>query len=446
MKTPRFEDRVIQDTGDGMMIRFIRTTTRRSRQRIRKGISGIFPAFESANYRLFFFGQVVSLIGTWLQTVAQGWLVLELTHSAFWVGTVSALSSLPILLFALFGGIIVDRFPRKPVLYIVQVVPMILAFALGALTLTGLVTLWHVCALALLLGLVNAIETPARHAFVADLVQRRQLASAIALNSATFNISRALGPLFAGTLIALIGLGGTFILNAVSFAAVIISLYFIAVHERPPHRQLHPVAAIAEALNYSFSRPTLRLFLIVAGVVSIFGWSYVSILPVITAEVFHGDATVLGYLYTATGIGALLAALLVSLYEQRTGPAPFMLGGNILMGLALLLFSFTTDFRLGLFYMFLTGFALISEFSVINSTIQHMITNEIRGRVMSIYVLMWRGTAPIGGFLMGYLGQRLGAPMAIRIGAVVVLLAAAVFILKRSHIPQPPGEGVATSC
>ncbi|MDZ4296240.1 MAG: MFS transporter [Patescibacteria group bacterium] len=398
-------------------------------------LAAAFPAFEDRNYRLYFGGQVVSLIGTWLQTVAQGWLVLQLTDSAFWVGAVSALSSLPILFFALFGGVIVDRFSRKRILYLTQLIPMLLAAILGVLTLLDIVTLAQICALAFLLGLVNAIDIPARHAFVADLMDRRRLASAIALNSVTFNVSRVVGPSIAGTLITFIGVGGTFLVNAVSFIAVVAALMLITARTRAPAEHPAALKAIADGLAYTFSRRILRVFMIVAGVVAVFGWSYVSILPVVAERVFGGDVASLGYLHTAAGLGALSAAILISVFIRRTGPGIFILGGNLVLGASLFLFSLTTSLELGLVWMFFTGLALIAEFSVINSTIQHLIDDAVRGRVMSIYVLMWRGTAPIGGFLMGYLAEELGAQLSIRLGAGVVFAAALFIALNYRHIP-----------
>lgn len=395
-----------------------------------------FPAFEERNFRLYFGGQFISLIGSWLQVVAQGWLVLELTHSAFWVGVVAALSSVPILIFALASGVIVDRFPKKKILIITQALAMLCAFFLGLFTVLHMATILMICIFAFLLGVVNALDIPARQAFIPEMMGKKHVASAISLHAAIFNGSRVLGPAFAGILIGLIGLGGTFFLNAVSFIAVIVSLFLMRVDDHVAPHHLHPVAAIREGLHYAFSRAPIRMLLIVASVVSIFGWSYASILPVVAEEVFHQDATGLGYLFTATGLGALLSVLLISVYAHRIGSHKFILGGNLLLGVSLLLFSFTHRFDAGLFLMFCTGLALTSQFSVVNSTIQHIVDDSVRGRVMSIYVLMFRGTAPIGALLMGYVAQHFGSQLAIRWGSLVVLAIAAVLFMKSDTIPS----------
>ncbi|TSC77392.1 MAG: permease [Parcubacteria group bacterium Gr01-1014_33] len=398
-----------------------------------------FPAFRERNFSLYFWGQFVSLIGTWLQTVAQGWLVLEITHSAYWVGVVSALGSLPILFFALFGGVIVDRFSRKKILYVTQILSLIFALVLGLLALFGHATLFAISVLAFLLGAVNALDVPARHAFIAEMMGKKNLASAIALHSAAFNGSRIIGPAIAGILIALIGTGGTFLVNALSFIAVIVSLALIDVSvRRRASAHPHPIAAIREGLSYAFSRAMIRMFLIGAGVVSIFGWSYLSILPVVTEQVFHKRAAELGYLHTAAGIGAVTSVIVISIFMRRFGPRPFVIGGTFLLGAGLLGLSYAPTLPWGLAAMFVTGFSLILAFSVINSTIQSHIEDTVRGRVMSIYVLMWRGTAPIGSFLMGYMAEHFGAGWAIRAGSLVVLVAACAFFYCRAIIPLRP--------
>lgn len=401
----------------------------------RRGL-GAFPAFEDPNYRFYFTGQFVSLVGSWLQVVAQGWLVFELTRSAFWVGFVTALSSLPVLFFGLIGGVIVDRFNTKKILYITQFLPMLFASILGVLTLSGTVSLFFISVLAFLLGVVNALDVPARQTFTAKMMERRRLASAIVLNAAAFNGSRIIGPSFAGLSIALIGVGGTFLVNAASFLAVIASLAMIRADTRPPDAHPHPVTALKEGIRYTFSRRDLRLIMMTVALVSIFGWSYAAILPVIAGNVFHRGAGGLGHLYTAGGLGGLCSVLLVSFFLGRLGPRPFMIGGNILVAVALISFSFVERFDLGLILMFLTGLGLLAQMSVMQTTVQHSISDEVRGRVMSIYVTMFRGTAPFGAFLIGYLGEYAGPQWAIRLMALPILATAAVLVAKHGLIPR----------
>ncbi|MEK7541837.1 MAG: MFS transporter [Patescibacteria group bacterium] len=393
-----------------------------------------FPAFRNRNYRIYFSGQFVSLAGSWLQTVAQGWLVFELTHSAFWVGFVIALSSLPVLFFGVLAGVVVDRFNTKTILYVTQALPMIFAAILGFLTLSGRADIFTISVIAFLLGLVNAFDVPARQTFTAEMVEYRHLSSAIVLNAAAFNGSRIIGPSLAGISIALLGVGGTFLINAASFIAVLISLWRIRVDASPPDTQAHPLTALREGLRYTFSRPDLRLIMFTVACVSIFGWSYIAILPVIAGDVFRQDATGLGYLYTAIGFGALTATVLISLFLSRLGPAPFILGGNIAIVGILVAFSYTANFRVALALMFLAGLALMVQMSVMNNTVQHSIDHALRGRVMSIFVTMFRGMSPVGAFLMGWLGDAVGPMWAVRLMAIPLVGTAVLLGARRRLI------------
>src|SRR6478735_3367352 len=258
-----------------------------------------FPALQNKNYKAYFSGQLVSLIGTWLQIVSQGWLVLQLTNSALQVGIIAALSTLPSLFLTLFGGVIVDQFSKRKILLFTQTAAMVLAFTLGMLTLTGVVTVWMIGICAYLLGVVNAIDSPARQAFVSEIVTKEQLPSAIALNSGIFNAARVIGPSIAGLLIALIGTGGAFITNAITYIAVIWVLNKMQVIEPPHKKKLEVIKAIKDGLSYSFTHPIIRTLIIFTGVSSIFGWSYTTLLPIIARETFHLGAAGLGYLYAA---------------------------------------------------------------------------------------------------------------------------------------------------
>ncbi len=386
-----------------------------------KRIMSAFPALQSRNYQLYFSGQLISLIGTWLQIVAQGWLVLQLTHSAFWVGLVTGVGALPTLFLTLFGGVIVDRFSKKNIILFTQSAAMILAFILGGLTVVNVITVWHIAILSFLLGIVNALDAPARQAYAPELVGRESLASAIALNSGVFNAARVIGPGVAGILIAWVGTGGAFILNGVSYIAVIIALLFITTPALVERKHLHPIAAIKEGLIYSFTHPLIRSILIFAAVVSIFGWSYMTILPVVAQNTFHMDATGLGYLYAAGGLGALLSTFVVSAWGNKFSPNTFIIGGNILFAVFLFLFTFTKSVPFALLFMFLSGFGLLAQFAMMNTTVQHVVSDTLRGRVMSVYTLMFIGFLPIGNFEIGIVAQYFGTEFAIRLGAIVVL-------------------------
>lgn len=397
-------------------------------------IYNAFPAFQSANYKRYFKGQLVSMIGTWMQIVAQSWLVLQLTDSVFLIGLVMALSTLPTLLFTLFGGVIVDRFPKKEILFFTQICAMVLALLLGILTVFDWITIWEICVIAFLLGTVNAIDAPARQAFVYELVNKDQLSSAIALNSGVFNSARVIGPTIAGVMIAIIGTGGAFILNALSYVAVLMALRKITIVEVKPAPLLNPIHAIKEAINYSLAHPIIRTLFVVIGIVSVFGWSYTTVLSIIAKKDFHVSAAGLGYLYAASGLGSLLATIVIALYSKKISPIYFIVGGTIVFSISIFLFSFTTNINTASILLFFSGFGLLSFASQSNTTIQTLVKSEFRGRVMSIYVLMFIGLTPLGNFQIGLISEYMGTSFALRAGAVVVLLAGLIVFFLRNRI------------
>ncbi len=393
-----------------------------------------FPAFENRNFRLYFTGQTLSLVGTWLQIVAQGWLVFDITHSAAWVGAVAAASMVPSLLLTLWGGVIVDRFPKKKILLFTQASSMVLALILGIVVVAHVVTVLQIIILSFLLGMVTAIDAPARQAFVAELVGKNRLASAIALNSGAFNATRVIGPGIAGFLIALVGAGGAFLLNAASYIAVLIALVAIKPHphKAPPPEQIWH--AIREGIKYAYAHPIIRTMLGFVAMTSIFGWSYSSMMPVIARNVFHVDAAGLGQLYAATGLGAVTATILISLFSNRVRPFVFILCGNTLFGVAMTLFSFTTTFEWGLVWLFFSGLGLLSQMAMANTLIQSMVSDRMRGRVMSLFILMFLGFSPIGSIQVGYMTEHFGPGVALRFNAIMLMLVGAVIAVNRRKI------------
>ena len=402
----------------------------------RKKALSIFPALASRNYQLYFGGQFISLTGTWLQTVAQGWLVFELTRSAFLIGVVTALSSLPTLMFTLFGGVIVDVLPTRKILLFTQTASMALAFILGMLTAARVVTVTEIAVLAFLLGVVNAIDSPARQSFVAEMVDKDSLGSAIALNSAIFNAARVIGPSIAGILIVYVGTGGAFLINSASYIAVIAALLLMRVQAPAKPVRHHPLRAIKEGISVSFTNPVIRTLLLLTAVTSIFGWSYTTILPVIADNIFHAGPSGLGHLYAAAGLGALTATIIVSAASSRVGPLWFILGGNTLFTCALLLFTFTQSLYAAMGLLYLCGVGLLMQFSTMNTTIQKQVADNVRGRVMSIYILMFIGLSPIGNFEVGYLAEALGPRTAIRAGAVTVFIFGLLIFLRRKKLSE----------
>jgi len=398
---------------------------------------GVFPALKNRNFRFYFIGQLISLVGTWLQIVAEGFLVYQITNSAFFVGAVAALATLPTLFLALAGGVIVDRLPKRDILLFTQSAAMILALIYGILTVLGLISVSEIFILAFLLGVVNAVDAPARQAFVGEMVDRRQISSAVALVAGTWNGARVIGPSIAGILIALVGVGGAFIINGISYIAVIVALIsmklaiFKATSNHP-----HPLQAIREGISYSLSHPTIRTLLVFSGIVSIFGWSFSTMMPVIAEKTFHTGAGGLGQLYAVSGVGAFLAAILVSAYGNRFSSFAFIFGGNTLFAVSLILFTLTSNFFIALVFLFFAGFGLLLTFPTINSTIQHLVEDRYRGRVLSLYTITFLGFFPIGNFEVGLVSERFGTSFALRLGAIVILVAGVWFYSNRGKLER----------
>jgi MFS family permease len=393
-----------------------------------------FPALHSRNFLLYCCGQIISMIGTWLQTVAQGWLVLQMTNSAFWVGITAAIGSIPLIIFTLLGGVIVDRFSKKHILYFTQTTAMILAIILGFLTITKQITLPEILTLAFILGITNAIDMPARQSFVAEMVGKDKLPSAIALNAGLFNISRILGPGIAGLLILKFGLGNVFLINGISFSAMIISMLFITVKHTAPTKKLQTLVAIKEGLTYSFTHPIIQVLLLFGTIASIFGWSYNTIMPVIVRDVFHQDTTVLGYFFGASGVGALLGSIILSATLKKINTPIAIFIGTVIFTISLFLFTFTHNIYLAYLALFFVGVGLIIQLSLLNTTLQHLAKDELRGRIMSIYTFMFIGLMPIGSIEIGSIAEHFGPGIAIRINATIVLLYGTYLFLKRHKI------------
>jgi MFS family permease len=395
-----------------------------------------FPALENRNYKLYFYGQLVSMIGTWLQIVAQSWLVLQLTNSAFLIGLVMALSTLPTLFFTLFGGVIVDRFSKKKILLFTQSIAMVLAFVLGLLTVLGWINVWEICVISFLLGVVNAIDAPARQSFVSEMVSKEQLSSAIALNSGIFNAARVIGPSVAGLLIAVIGTGGAFLVNSASYIAVIIALQLIRIKHVVKENNTNAFEAVKEGIQYTIAHPIIRTLIIFIGIISVFGWSYTTVLPIIAKNTFHMEAAGLGYLYAATGAGSFLSTILVGIYSKKISPVLFILGGVCIFSVSLIVFTFITNPHWAAVLLFFVGFGLLSFASMSNTVIQTLVKNEFRGRVMSIYILMFIGMIPLGNFQIGWVSEKFTTDIAIRIGAVIVLLAGLFILIYKNKIQE----------
>jgi MFS family permease len=388
-------------------------------------------ALRHRNYRLFFSGQMVSLCGTWMQSVAQSWLVYRLTGSAVLLGFVGFASQIPVLIVSPLGGLAADRLNRKHILLLAQCSAMLLALALAALTLTQQIRMWEIATLALLLGVVNAFAVPAQSALVADMVPREDLMNAIALNSSIVNGTRILGPAIAGLLIATLGEGWCFLINGLSYLAVIAGLLMMRV---PRHRRQAgdgaPLAHIIQGFRYVVHTRPVRDLLLLLGIVSLFGMPYIVVLPIFADRILHGGASGLGMLMGGAGLGALIAALGLAARRGMRGLSrwvAFAAGGY---GAALILFSISRNFALSVALLVPAGLCVMVQMAGSNTLVQAMVPNELRGRVMSVYMMMFMGMAPLGSLIFGSLAHHLGAPTSVALGGGVCILAAVVFGLR----------------
>jgi MFS family permease len=399
-------------------------------------------ALRHRNYRLFFGGQAISLIGTWMQQVAQGWLVLQLTHDPFVLGLAAAAQFTPVLVLGLFGGLIADQLPKRRVLLVTQTVAMLLAFALFALTATGSVEVWHVFALAVALGVNNAVDMPVRQAFAVEMVGRDDVVNAVGLNSALFNASRILGPALAGLTIGVFDISIAFLINGLSFLAVIAGYGFMRDEDlRPAPRMDRPssigdvIDALAEGLRYVRATPIVLLAVTVVGLASTFGMNSSVLAPPLAQDVLHSDASGFGFLMAAAGVGSLIAALRIA-FATRSRPAA-MGWGAILLGVAGVVLGVSRSFPLSLLAMLAMGFGMIAMAATANSTIQLTVPDRLRGRVVSVYTTVFAGSTPIGGLLLGAVASRFGVPAAFLAGGVVTVAVGLWAVVWLRSMPTP---------
>jgi MFS family permease len=394
-----------------------------------------FRALKHRNFQLFFVGQLTSLIGTWMQTIAQSWLVYRLTNSPAQLGGVGFCSQIPILLLATLGGMVADRFPRRRVLLVTQTISMILAFALSALTLSGTIQIWHIYFMAISLGTVNAFDIPGRQAFVVEMVGKKDLSNAIALNSTMFNGARILGPALAGILVAEIGEGWCFALNGLSFLAVILSLLAMRLQPHTPNNGRGSLAhQLGEGFRYVRQAPPIYCILLLLGVVSLTGMPYAVLMPIFADQILHGGPRGLGLLMGSTGIGALGGALTLASRESIDGLPRWVARAACGFGVSILLFSNSSNFWLSALLLLPTGYCMMIQMASSNTLVQSLVPDALRGRVMAIYSMTFMGMGPFGSLLAGALAHRFGAPYAVGLGGLVCILGALLFSTQLSVI------------
>ncbi len=416
-----------------------------------RGVLRAFLALRHRNFRLFWTGQLISLIGTWMQTTGQAWLVLELTHSAWLLGLVGALQFLPVLILSLFGGVLADRLPKRTVLRFTQSFATLQAFVLWLLVATGEVRLWHVLVLASLLGLTNSVDMPTRQAFVVEMVGREDLPNAIALNSSLFNMARILGPGLGGLIIAWLGVAPLFLLNAFSFIPVIIGLFLIdnstlyAQVKRVPAEKDAPrqgtLQSLREGLAYVARTPSILLIITVIGVVSLFGINFNVVLPLFATDVLHVGAVGFGFISSAFGFGSLCSALWLAWSNRRPGVTWLLYGIGIFCVLEIL-FALSHLYLLSLVLIAGVGFAQIAFSATANMILQTVAPDRLRGRVMSVYMMVFAGSVPPGNLFTGGIAHLFGAPVALLAGAGLSLVAGVVAWALRAPAEKNLAESV----
>jgi MFS family permease len=389
-----------------------------------------FRALRHRNYQLFFSGQLISLIGTWMDQVAESWLVYRLTGSALLLGTVAFASQIPVFLLAPIGGALADRMDRRRILITTQSSMMLVTFVLAWLTLSHRVHIWHVVALAAITGVINAFDLPARQSFVVDMVSRADLVNAIALNSSMFNGARVIGPAVAGVVVAGIGEGWCFFANGVSFIAVIIGLWMMKMERPRMSIEGSPLENIIEGFNFVTRTRPMRALMLLLALVSFAALPYAVLMPLFADKILHGGPKALGLLMGSSGIGALCGALLLATRKSLRGLSTWVAVACTGLGVTLALFSFSRTLWLSALLLAPVGFCTMVQMASSNTLIQSMVPDRLRGRVMSFYAMTFMGMAPLGSLLAGSLAHNLGAPWTVFIGGMAAICGAAIFWTK----------------
>jgi MFS family permease len=389
----------------------------------------MFRTLKYRNFRLFFAGQGISLVGTWMQYVAMGWLVYRLTSSPLLLGLVGFAGQIPIFILSPFAGVMADRWNRHRILIITQSLSMVQALILAALTLSGAIQVWQIIALSAILGCINALDIPVRQSFIVEMVERKEnLANAIALNSTMFNAARLVGPSVAGLVVAMFGEGACFLLNGMSFIAVIAGLMAMKIKAREAERDdAHVLERLKEGLSYAFGSVPIRMILLLLGVMSLTGMSYAVLMPVFARDVLRGGPQTLGFLMASAGVGAMIATLYLASRRTVLGLGGLIPASAALFAAGLMLFSMSRALWLSLVLLAFTGFGMMVNMAASNTILQTISDDDKRGRVMSLYTVAFLGMAPLGSFLAGALASKIGVTYTLMAGGVVCMASAAVF-------------------
>ncbi|MBA4367545.1 MAG: MFS transporter [Desulfobacterium sp.] len=396
------------------------------------GLKNLFRALASRNYRLFFAGQSISLLGAWIQRVAMSWIVYRLTSSEVLLGTVSFLGLIPVFVFSPFAGVLADRINRQRLLVITQVLAMLQALILAGLIMTGSIRIEHIMVLSVFLGLINAFDTPVRQAFTLEMIEKKEdLSNAIALNSALFNSARLVGPAIAGALITVFGEGLCFLLNGLSYLFVIAALLLMRIPmEERKTKQQNLLHGLQEGFSYAFGFTPIRTVLSLLMVVSILGTPYIVLMPIFAKDILHGDAHTLGFLMSATGGGALCGAVYLASRKTVVGLVRILPLAAILFSLGLIGFALSHYQWLSILFLIITGFGMMVQMASSNTILQTIADEDKRGRIVSLYVMCVMGTTPLGSLLAGAVADRIGTPETLMIGGSCCLVCSIIFMRK----------------
>ncbi len=383
-------------------------------------------ALRHRDFRIFWIGLLVSVAGTWMQNAAQAWLVYDLTDSSLSLGLVGACGTVPLLLFSLPAGVVADRLAKRNILLVTQSLAMLQAFALAALVYSGKTQVWHVMVLASLLGTVNAFDMPTRQAMVMELAGKDDLLNAVSLNSSAFNTGRIIGPALGGILIDAVGMGACFFINGITFAALLLALALIEAKPAQENKKAAMVSQIADGITWARRQPIVWALLLMIAVVSIFGMSYATLLPVFAKDVFHTGSKGYGFLMSSYAVGALASAICLTALGHRWNLGRPLTAGSLLFPIALLAVAVSPTYGTAMVGLFLTGLGMMLFNAVSNTILQKTPPDELRGRIMSIRALVFAGLAPLGSLQIGAVSEWLGPRFAVGLGGAICLLAAAI--------------------
>ncbi len=402
---------------------------------IASNVGFLLRGLSYRNYRLFFAGQGISLIGTWMQQTAMTWLVYRLTGSPFMLGVVGFSNQIPAFILTPFGGVLADRANRHRVLIVTQILSMLQALTLAILVLTGNIQVWHIVALGIFIGAINAFDIPTRQSFLLDMIENRaDLGNAIALNSSMFNAARLVGPAIAGVVIAMSGEGVCFLLNALSFLAVLAALLAMKIKPQKMEKQhANPLLGLKEGIRYAFTFAPIRSILLLVALASVMGIPYSTLMPVFARDILHGGSHTQGFLMSAVGLGALTGALFLASRKSVRGLGKIIVFSAALFGAGIVIFSFSKILWLSLFAMVVTGFGMMVQMASSNTVLQTLADDDKRGRVISLYATAFMGMMPFGSLLAGSAAGIIGAPTTLLIGGLCCILGALLFA---RHLPS----------